>query len=136
MEIEAVGRVESTIRGKGDVRSKRDDVARVVVYDRYAELLHRIEEHEELDIIFRFHKLDEWRATARPFGDPSNPEYGTFATRSPFRPNFLGVTRVRLVGREGNVLLVRGLDAFDGSPVIDIKPSGWPPERFKDLARD
>jgi tRNA (Thr-GGU) A37 N-methylase len=50
------------------------------------------------------------------------PEVGIFATRSPRRPNSILVTAVELVARRGNVLEVRGLDAVDGTPVIDIKP--------------
>jgi tRNA (Thr-GGU) A37 N-methylase len=47
---------------------------------------------------------------------------GVFASRSPTRPNKLGLTLVRLIGVRGNVVTVKGLDAFDGSPVYDVKP--------------
>ena len=57
-----------------------------------------------------------------PRGDPRNPEVGVFASRSPMRPNHIAVTEVRLVAVEGNKLTVEGLDALDGSPVVDIKP--------------
>ena len=71
---------------------------------------------------------------------PSKPEslrlasgnaYGILATRSQLRPNHLGVSVVPLLGREGNTLIVRGLDAIDGTPVLDIKPylpeyDAWP----------
>jgi tRNA-Thr(GGU) m(6)t(6)A37 methyltransferase TsaA len=50
------------------------------------------------------------------------PEVGVFATDSPARPNPIGLTLVRLVRREGNILLVQGLDLFDGTPVLDLKP--------------
>jgi tRNA (Thr-GGU) A37 N-methylase len=46
---------------------------------------------------------------------------GVFSLRSPMRPNPIGLTRVRLLKKEGNTLLVEGLDALDGSPIIDIK---------------
>jgi tRNA-Thr(GGU) m(6)t(6)A37 methyltransferase TsaA len=49
-------------------------------------------------------------------------EHGVFATRSPDRPNPIGICIVELVGREGNLLFVRGLDAIDGTPLLDIKP--------------
>jgi tRNA (adenine37-N6)-methyltransferase len=49
-------------------------------------------------------------------------EHGVFATRSPRRPSPLGLTVVRLLGREGRALRVRGLDMLDGTPVIDVKP--------------
>jgi tRNA-Thr(GGU) m(6)t(6)A37 methyltransferase TsaA len=59
--------------------------------------------------------------------------HGVFATRSPFRPNSLGLTVVELLGREGNRLRVRGVDMLEGTPVVDIKPylSGIPPERLR-----
>lgn len=50
------------------------------------------------------------------------PEVGVFATDSPARPNPIGLTLVKLVRREGNVLVVRGLDLYDGTPVLDLKP--------------
>jgi len=57
-----------------------------------------------------------------PRGNKKLPLVGLFATRSPNRPNSIGKATVRLIKREGNVLKVRGLDAIDGTPVIDIKP--------------
>jgi tRNA-Thr(GGU) m(6)t(6)A37 methyltransferase TsaA len=50
------------------------------------------------------------------------PEVGVFATDSPVRPNPIGLTLVTIVRREGNVLVVRGLDLYDGTPVLDLKP--------------
>lgn len=57
-----------------------------------------------------------------PRADPGLPEVGVFASRSPTRPNPIGLTLVRLLEIKGNLLTVRGLDAYDGSPVLDIKP--------------
>jgi len=51
-----------------------------------------------------------------------NQPHGVFASRSPFRPNPIGLTVVRLLGREGNKLRVRGVDMLDGTPILDIKP--------------
>lgn len=59
--------------------------------------------------------------------------HGVFATRSPFRPNPIGLTVVRVTGREGNRLLVSGVDMLDGTPILDIKPylSSIPPEELR-----
>jgi tRNA-Thr(GGU) m(6)t(6)A37 methyltransferase TsaA len=59
--------------------------------------------------------------------------HGVFATRSPWRPNPLGLTVVELLGREGNRLRVRGLDMLDGTPILDLKPymSGIPAEKLR-----
>jgi tRNA-Thr(GGU) m(6)t(6)A37 methyltransferase TsaA len=58
----------------------------------------------------------------RPRGRDDMPEVGIFAQRAKHRPNPIGVTAARVVGRDGAVLRVRGLDAIDGTPVLDIKP--------------
>ncbi len=58
----------------------------------------------------------------RPEGRPGMPLVGLFATRSPRRPNPVGITAVRLLERKGTRILVQGLDAFEGTPVLDIKP--------------
>lgn len=90
-----------------------------------SEALDGIEAFTHLEIIFFFDRLPEdrieWR-TRHPRGNPAWPEVGIFAQRAAGRPNRLGATMVRLVSREGRVLKVRGLDAADGTPVLDIKP--------------
>lgn len=55
-------------------------------------------------------------------GDRNRPKRRVFSLRSPVRPNPIGLTRVRLLRRDGEVLVVEGLDALEGSPVLDIKP--------------
>ncbi|MFM8602025.1 MAG: tRNA (N6-threonylcarbamoyladenosine(37)-N6)-methyltransferase TrmO [Actinomycetota bacterium] len=65
---------------------------------------------------------DESRMTRRPRGNPDWPETGIFAQRGKDRPNRIGVTVCRVVAVEGTVLRVSGLDAIDGTPVLDVKP--------------
>lgn len=65
---------------------------------------------------------DESRMVRRPRGNPEWPEVGIFAQRAKDRPNRLGVTTCRILGVDGNRLRVHGLDAIDGTPVVDIKP--------------
>ena len=62
-----------------------------------------------------------------------NRPHGVFATRSPHRPNPIGLTVVELIGREANRLHVRGLDMLDGTPILDLKPylSNVPPDRLR-----
>jgi tRNA-Thr(GGU) m(6)t(6)A37 methyltransferase TsaA len=57
-----------------------------------------------------------------PRGDPANPEQGVFNTRSPDRPNPIGLHRVEVVSINGNRLRVRNLEALDGTPILDVKP--------------
>ncbi len=109
----------------GLVISSRDNDQQIIeVRPEFAEGLHRIEECEHLWVLFWLHELSEvHRRTFKvhPRGDVSRGVRGVFALHSPMRPNPIGMTRVRLVRREGNRLIVEGLDALDGSPVIDIK---------------
>lgn len=65
---------------------------------------------------------EESRTLRHPRGNPEWPEVGIFAQRAKDRPNRLGVTTCRIIGTEGAVLRVSGLDAIDGTPVVDIKP--------------
>ncbi len=109
-------------------RDSGDEHQIIEVYAEHAEGLHRIEELDELWVLYWLHELDErYRRTyqVHPRGDRSRPLYGVFALHSPHRPNPIGLTRVRLIERRGNRLIVSGLDAHDGSPVLDIK--GEPP---------
>ena len=78
-----------------------------------------------LVVVFQFHLVDEAAVETgarRPRGNPDWPEVGMFAQRAKMRPNRLGVSSCRLLGVEGLNLRVRGLDAVDGSPVLDVKP--------------
>jgi len=72
------------------------------------------------------HRADRTRLTARPRGCADLPERGVFSTRSPHRPNPISLHTVELLEVRGNTLRVRGMDAVDGTPVLDIKP--WSPQ--------
>jgi tRNA (Thr-GGU) A37 N-methylase len=78
-----------------------------------------------LEVVFRFHLVDPStiNTSARhPRSNPDWPKVGIFAQRGKNRPNLLGVSRCRLLGVDGLDLRVRGLDAVDGTPVLDVKP--------------
>jgi tRNA-Thr(GGU) m(6)t(6)A37 methyltransferase TsaA len=101
----------------------RNLISRIVIDEKYADGLIRIEDWSHLYIIFWMDKISEEKKILLCSGiEPDTPNVGIFATRAPVRPNPIGLTLVELVRREGNVLLVRGLDALDGTPVLDIKP--------------
>jgi tRNA-Thr(GGU) m(6)t(6)A37 methyltransferase TsaA len=88
----------------------------------YARGLYRIDGFERLYVIYAFDRSEGFSLVLHPRGDPARPQRGVFATHSPNRPNPIGLTVVELLGVEGDVLTVRGLDAVDGTPVLDIKP--------------
>lgn len=79
-----------------------------------------IEGFSHLFILWVFDRSQDFSLTAHPPSD--NRDHGVFATRSPRRPNPIGLTVVELLGREGAILYVRGVDMLDGTPVLDIKP--------------
>ena len=114
------------IRPVGVVRLPADekDAQVVEVLAEHADCLLRIEGAKELQILYWMHRLSEADRrvmSAHPRGDTSKPRRGVFALRSPMRPNPIGSTVVRLENVDGARLTVSGLDAFDGSPVLDIK---------------
>jgi tRNA-Thr(GGU) m(6)t(6)A37 methyltransferase TsaA len=84
-----------------------------------------IEGFSHIIVVFACHRVpEETRTTGRihPRGDATEPEQGVLATRSQRRPSAIGVAVVPLVRRRRNILRVRGLDAIDGTPVLDVKP--------------
>jgi tRNA-Thr(GGU) m(6)t(6)A37 methyltransferase TsaA len=98
--------------------------AQVVIDEALQEGLTGLEPGQSILVIFHFHhKRKPYELLQHPRGDPSLPQRGVFALRSPRRPNLIGVTTVELLAIEGNVLYVRGLDALNGTPVLDIKPA-------------
>jgi tRNA (Thr-GGU) A37 N-methylase len=78
-------------------------------------------------VVFYFHKSEAFdpgrHLLQHPRGDQSRPKQGVFSLGSPLRPCPLGMTVVDLIGIDGNVLRVRGLDALNGTPVLDLKPA-------------
>jgi tRNA-Thr(GGU) m(6)t(6)A37 methyltransferase TsaA len=84
-----------------------------------------LDSFSHIEVIFHFHKVaagTEERGARHPRGNEDWPKVGILAQRAKRRPNRLGLTRCRLVKVEGLVLTVEGLDAIDGTPVIDVKP--------------
>ncbi|MEM2979676.1 MAG: tRNA (N6-threonylcarbamoyladenosine(37)-N6)-methyltransferase TrmO [Methanomassiliicoccales archaeon] len=120
MEIKPIGYVKNAAEDDTDFDEL---ISEVIILPEYADGLYRIEECDELEIIFYFHKSESYKLRVHPHHDPTLPEVGVFSSRSPKSPNFLGLTRVKLIDRKGNVIVVKGLDAFNGTPVIDIKPA-------------
>jgi tRNA-Thr(GGU) m(6)t(6)A37 methyltransferase TsaA len=102
------------------------EVCTIVLEPRFgAEALAGLDAFSHVEVVFHFHLVDEAEVVAgarRPRGRADWPEVGIFAQRGRVRPNRLGVSVAEVVGVEGTVLTVRGLDAIAGTPVLDIKP--------------
>ena len=106
-------------------------ISRIVFEPEYrvSEALRGIDGFSHLWLIWEFSEAvrDEWSPTVRPPRLGGNKRMGVFATRSPFRPNPIGLSSVKLIAvektkNEGDVLLVSGADLLDGTPIYDIKP--------------
>ncbi len=90
-----------------------------------------IEGFSHLFVVWVFDRSDRYELLGTPPSD--NRPHGVFATRSPWRPNPIGLTVVELISRDGPRLQVRGVDMLDGTPILDIKPylSSVPPEKLR-----
>jgi tRNA-Thr(GGU) m(6)t(6)A37 methyltransferase TsaA len=97
----------------------------IVLDKKYAPGLLGLDRFSSVLVLYWFDRNDTPQKRAilqvHPRGNPKNPLTGVFATHSPVRPNLIGVTRCGIVGVRDNVIEVEGIDAFDGSPVIDLK---------------
>jgi tRNA-Thr(GGU) m(6)t(6)A37 methyltransferase TsaA len=144
MELRPVGLVRSEIKtpmlhaGEGDIELKdrmeevrayhrrvKENVCDLVVFPEWEELLEGIEGFSHILVLYWPHLIAPERRNLRkvhPMGRKDLPRQGIFATCSPARPNPVLVSAVPLLERIGNVLKVKGLEAVDGSPIIDIKP--------------
>ncbi len=92
----------------------------VEVFPEYAAGLQDIEAFSHLYLLYFLHEATKTQLTVEPFLD--NQEHGVFATRHPFRPNHIGLSIVQLISRQENRLNISGVDMFDETPLLDIKP--------------
>jgi tRNA-Thr(GGU) m(6)t(6)A37 methyltransferase TsaA len=122
LTLQPIGHVRNGVLNSMDFS---DVVSEIEMLPEFVPGLYRLEESEEIDVIFLFDRNigHGYQLKLHPKGDPDNPEVGVFASRSPFRPNPIGLQRVQLLAIDGGRVRVRGLDALDGTPVLDIKPA-------------
>jgi tRNA-Thr(GGU) m(6)t(6)A37 methyltransferase TsaA len=123
--LHPIGFLRSPLKERGDApRQGREGApdAWLEVNTEVAQGLERIEGGDELILITWLHKADRKTLKVHPRDDQSLPLTGVFATRSPDRPNPLGLHRVRVLEIAGNRLKVGPIEAIDGTPVVDIKP--------------
>jgi tRNA-Thr(GGU) m(6)t(6)A37 methyltransferase TsaA len=117
-----IGVVE-TEATRDEVKDK-DHVSRIVLRSGLEGALEGLDEFSHLFVLFWMHEVpgEDKPLRVHPRGRLDKALVGVFATRSPQRPNSIGLSLVELLSIEGRVLTVQGLDAFDGTPVLDIKP--------------
>jgi tRNA-Thr(GGU) m(6)t(6)A37 methyltransferase TsaA len=121
----AIGTVRSPLTDRATAPKQGDEgapEATIAIGDEYADALDGVGAGDALLVLTWLHRGDRGVHRVHPRGDRSRPEVGVFATRSPDRPNPIGVHRVEVLAASGATLTVRGLEAVDGTPVLDLKP--------------
>ncbi|MGC8878832.1 MAG: tRNA (N6-threonylcarbamoyladenosine(37)-N6)-methyltransferase TrmO [Anaerolineae bacterium] len=118
-----IGYVENEYPEPTAPDAMRDVESRIILNPELVGGLQGLTPGQHLMILFHLHRSQGYELLQHPRGDTSRPLRGVFALRSPHRPNPIGVSIVTLLTIEGNVLHVRGLDAINGTPVLDVKPA-------------
>ena len=135
ISMQPIGHVRSPHKSTQDVPkglgAQHDAEGVLEVRPEFEAGLTDIEGFSHLFVIWAFHRSEGFELLGTPPCD--DREHGVFATRSPRRPNPIGLTVVELLSREGPNLRVRGIDMLDGTPILDIKPylSNVAPERLR-----
>lgn len=133
-EMKMIGTIHTPFQKDEDIpyqAYRSEYLARIEVLEEYEEALIDVEGFSHLILIYEFHnrinesnKRDMDLRTrgllVKPFLD--DEFHGVFSTRAPIRPNPIGLSVVELVKREGNILMVKGADMLDGTPLLDLKP--------------
>jgi tRNA-Thr(GGU) m(6)t(6)A37 methyltransferase TsaA len=126
MQLKPIGLVNSPIREKpADGFNWREIVAEIIIKPELAEGLDGLADFSHIMVYWWMHQATDPAKMALkvyPRGRRELPPVGVFASRSPYRPNSIGRATVQLLERRDNILLVQGLDAIDGTPILDIKP--------------
>ncbi|MGM5488534.1 MAG: tRNA (N6-threonylcarbamoyladenosine(37)-N6)-methyltransferase TrmO [Nanobdellota archaeon] len=128
--ITPIGWINTPYTTQGDTPRQPDyggDLCTIEIYKKYEEGLRDLEGFSHIYVLCIFNHIESYHLIAHPPHD--GKPHGVFATRSPFRPNPVSLSLLKLEGVEGNKLYVRGADLMDKTPVIDIKPyTGRVPE--------
>jgi tRNA-Thr(GGU) m(6)t(6)A37 methyltransferase TsaA len=113
-EVYPIGRIQ-----------KKDERTFIVIDKAYEPGLKGLEKHDYVIVVYWFDKNDtpDKRAILQvhPRGDNRNPLTGVFATHAPFRPNLIAISQCNIIGVTQNMIEIKDIDAFDGSPVLDLK---------------
>jgi len=120
--LRCIGHVENDFPDSTPPEQIRAQQSRLVLEEEFAEGLEGLQAGDKLTVVFHFHLSQGYELRQHPRGDVSRARRGVFTMCSPRRPNPIGVSFVDLIAREGRVLVVGGLDALNGTPLLDIKP--------------
>lgn len=141
MKVKFIGVVHSAYKKKADPPPQGGGISEIEVFEDYGKGMKDIEGFSHLHVFYWLHESKGYSLSVKTPWDPK--EHGLFATRSSHRPNPIGYSVVRLLERKGNILQVEGLDAIEGTKILDIKPyvpkidskseanSGWLEGKFR-----
>ncbi|MGW4770716.1 tRNA (N6-threonylcarbamoyladenosine(37)-N6)-methyltransferase TrmO [Nocardia sp. NPDC004278] len=124
-QVRAIGWVRSPLSSRADAPRQGDEgapPAEIVLDSEVAAAAKDLGPGDEVIVLTWLHQADRAVLAVHPRGDRARPETGVFATRSPDRPNPIGLHRVTIAESDGHILTVHGLEAIDGTPVLDLKP--------------
>ena len=117
-----IGVVHNSFNDPGDPKTMRNAESVLILDEKYKGALEGLDKFRYLLIIYHIDRSAGYRERVHPRGDRFIPMRGVLATRSPCRPNPIGVTLAELLSVEGNKIRVTGLDALNRTPILDIKP--------------
>ena len=123
LELKPIGIIHSPYKSRYEAPyqgSRGKEICQVEIFKEFEQGLKDIEGFSHIILIYYFHKSAGYHLLVTTHWDAT--PHGLFTTRSPNRPSPLGLCVVELIAREGNILKVKGLDAIDGTPLLDIKP--------------
>ena len=123
-EIKPIGTIHSPYHSIADMPVQPKGASRVegyvIIYEQYIDGLQDIEGFSHIYLLYSFHEATRTELLVTPFMDKQTR--GVFATRSPLRPNHIGISIVKLKRVKENKAIVEGIDILDGTPLLDIKP--------------
>jgi tRNA-Thr(GGU) m(6)t(6)A37 methyltransferase TsaA len=124
LTLKPIGFVRNGITSEPAGQNWESIISDIIINPELSDALDNLDEYSHIIVLFWTFRAGRENPPnkIRMRNNPGKPLVGLFATRSPDRPNPISKTTVTLLNRDGNILKVQGLDAFDGTPVIDIKP--------------
>jgi tRNA-Thr(GGU) m(6)t(6)A37 methyltransferase TsaA len=124
-ELQPIGWVESPLVDLATAPMQGDEgspEATLVFDEAFSDAYRDLQPGSEVIVLTWLHRARRDVLRVHPRSDPANPEQGVFSTRSPDRPNPIGLHRVEIVAVDGRRMRVRNLEALDGTPIVDVKP--------------
>ena len=122
-EFKAIGMVKNDFKDPTLPEKIASKASKINIFPQFLAGLSGIKEGDIIIVIYVFHKSKGYKLMVHPRGDSKRPKKGVFLTCSPYRPNPVGISLAKVIKIQNSEIEVIGLDAIDGSPIIDVKPA-------------